>query len=108
MYLETVLSFTESALTTVIMWFFAGAKKAWDIATAHRLILALFAASMLTNMWLTSLSTVAYWNERRATKLMNRLGVVQNPIMSKAIYLRDLDDMLQNGTEFARYPSEQW
>ncbi|EGX94450.1 transcription factor SipA3, putative [Cordyceps militaris CM01] len=90
MIFDTVRSFAESCITSVIMWTFAGIKRLFDIVTAHRLIIALLLFSSLVNVLLTSSSTSTWWQERSAARFMHRIGVVPHPIMSKAIYFSDL------------------
>ncbi|XWW97587.1 hypothetical protein V2A60_005571 [Cordyceps javanica] len=90
MVFDTIRSFAESCITSVIMWTFAGVKRIFDIATAHRAIIALLLISGLLNILLTSSSTSTWWQERSAARFMRRIGVTPHPIMSKAIYFSDL------------------
>ncbi|PWW73380.1 hypothetical protein C7212DRAFT_300956 [Tuber magnatum] len=99
MMLETGLSFLESAVSSLMMWTFTALQKAWGIASAQRIILLFLAASLLSNTMLSSRSTVSYWNERRAAKFMNAVGVSPNGIMSRAVYLKDMDEIVLNGTD---------
>lgn len=92
MLLETVRSFMESAVTSVIMWAFAVVKKLWDVVTAQRIILAVLALSTLFNVVFSSQGASTWWSERKAAGFMQRIGVGPNIMMSKAIYLRDLDE----------------
>ncbi|KAI4597031.1 SNF1-interacting protein [Pestalotiopsis sp. 9143b] len=92
MLFDTVRSFAESAVTSVIMFAFAGVKKLWDVVTAQRIILAVLAMSVVTNVVFSSQGTSTWWSERKAAGFMQRLGVGPNIMMSKAIYLRDLDE----------------
>ncbi|OAA74092.1 hypothetical protein ISF_00993 [Cordyceps fumosorosea ARSEF 2679] len=92
MVFDTVRSFAESCITSVIMWTFAGVKRLFDIVTAYRLIIALLLFSGLVNVLLTSSSTSTWWQERSAARFMHRIGVIPHPIMSKAIYFSDLAD----------------
>ncbi|KAG9254908.1 uncharacterized protein F5Z01DRAFT_680988 [Emericellopsis atlantica] len=73
---ETVRSFGESAVSSLIM-------KLFKVLTAQRLLLALLALSTLTNMLLTATETSTWWKERRAAGLMRNLG---------AIYISDLGE----------------
>ncbi|KAF4824016.1 putative PH domain-containing protein [Colletotrichum tropicale] len=92
MLLETLRSFGESAVTSLIMWAIAGVQKFFSVVTAHRLILLLLAGSTFTNVFLTSKDSSNWWMERRAAKFMNRVGVGPNVMMSKAIYMADLGE----------------
>lgn len=94
MIMETVGSFGESAITSVMMWTFAAIRSLWKIANAHSIILTALLLSVLTNAFFTSRDTSEWWSERNAAKFMTRIGVGPNTMMSKAIYLKDLDDAL--------------
>ncbi|OLN81630.1 putative PH domain-containing protein C19A8.02 [Colletotrichum chlorophyti] len=92
MLLETLRSFGESAVTSLIMWAIAGVRKSFSVITAHRLILLLLAGSAFTNIFLTSKGSSNWWIERRAAKFMDRMGVGPNVMMSRAIYMADLGE----------------
>ncbi|AEO68808.1 uncharacterized protein THITE_2118489 [Thermothielavioides terrestris NRRL 8126] len=92
MMLETGRSFMESAITSVMMWAFAAVKRVYHIVTANRVTLLLLAASAAYNLLVISQAGAAWWVERRSARYMSRLGVGPNLVMSKAIYLADLDE----------------
>jgi len=94
MFVETVGSFGESVISSVMMWTFAIIRSIWRAASANRIILLALFMSVLANAIFTSKDTHGWWAERNAAKFMNRLGVGPNPVMSKAIYIKDLDDAL--------------
>ncbi|KAK7908300.1 hypothetical protein PG985_015603 [Apiospora marii] len=108
MVIETVRSFMESVASTIMMWTFAGVKKIWDIISAQRIILAVLAFSVLTNVIFSSQGTSTWWNERKATKFMGRLGVGPNVMMSKAIYLVDLDQAARSSALQPSWPQDSY
>lgn len=92
MLVETCRSFMESAITSVMMWAFAAVKRIFKIVSAHRVILVLLAASAAYNLVVVTQSSSAWWSERKAARYMSRIGVGPNLVMSKAIYLADLEE----------------
>lgn len=73
-------------------------KWAHKICTAHTLILVLLGLSVLFNSFHSYRDTYSWWHERNAGKFMARIGVTPNNIMSKAVYIQDLDELLsKNG-----------
>ncbi|KAH7418195.1 hypothetical protein BKA64DRAFT_730025 [Cadophora sp. MPI-SDFR-AT-0126] len=94
MLLETVGSFGESAISSVMMWTFAAIRTLWKISSAHSIILTALLLSVLANAFFTSRDTSEWWAERNAARFMTRIGVGPNPTMGKSIYLKDLDDAL--------------
>jgi hypothetical protein len=97
MMLETGRSFMESAITSIMMWTFAALKRLFKIVTANRVILVLLAVSAAYNLLVISQASSTWLLERRSARYMNRLGVGPNPIMSKAIYLADLEEAAAAG-----------
>ncbi|KAK5990263.1 putative PH domain-containing C19A8.02-like protein [Cladobotryum mycophilum] len=92
MLFETARSFGESVVSSVIMWIFAGIKKLFHVVSAHRLLLLMLGLSIATNLTLSSTETSTWWQERRAANLMKRIGVGPDHLMSKAIYMADLEE----------------
>jgi hypothetical protein len=94
MLFETIGSFGESCISSVMMWTFAVLRSIWKISSANSILLIALLLSVLTNAFFTSRDTSEWWAERNAAKFMSRIGVGPNPMMSKAVYLKDLDDAL--------------
>lgn len=92
MMIETVRSFMESAITSVMMWAFAAVKAIFSVVTANRVVLLLLGASVLYNMVVVSQAGSTWWTERKAARYMTRIGVGPNVMMSKAVYLADLEE----------------
>jgi hypothetical protein len=109
MLFETMSSFGESAISSVMMWAFAILRSVWKVASAHKLLLIGLAVSLLMNGYLTSQNTSIWWAERSAARFMGRIGVGPNVMMSKAIYLKDLDEALQSSpTVLLDQPGSKW
>ncbi|KAI5792415.1 hypothetical protein DFH27DRAFT_516942 [Peziza echinospora] len=107
MFVENVASLGESALSTIVMWLISGVKYGYGVVSAQRLLLALLAFSVGSNMLLSTRSTGAYWAERRAARFLSDVGVKPNRMMSRAVYLRDIEDVVRNGTQLAVVPEGQ-
>lgn len=108
MILDTIRSFAESVASSLVMFIFAGVRKLWSALSAQRLLLALLALSTLTNLTLSSQGAWSWWADRRAASFMRRVGVGPNLVMSKAIYLADLDEAARGSSSsplLSPYPS---
>ncbi|KAK3333184.1 hypothetical protein B0T19DRAFT_483286 [Cercophora scortea] len=105
MLVETGRSFMESAITSVMMWAFAAVKSIFSIVTANRVILALLAVSAAYNLVVISKANSTWWTERKAAQYMNRIGVGPNLMMSKAIYLVDLEEAAHGSSVALSRPS---
>lgn len=109
MLVEIVGSFGESAISSLMMWTFAAIRTIWKISSAHSIILIALLISVSTNAFLTSRDTSEWWAERNAAKFMGRIGVGPNQMMSKAIYLKDLDDALTSlPTDLLEESGSKW
>ena len=100
MMLETGRSFMESAITSIMMGAFAAVRRIFKIITANRVLLVLLAVSAAYNLLVVSQAGSAWWAERRAAKYMSRIGIGPNVVMSKAIYVADLEEAVR-GTSVA-------
>ena len=72
MIFETVRSFMESVVTSVIMWVWAAVRKIFRVISAQRVILILLTVSLLANVFLTSKEGMSWWSEARAARFMAR------------------------------------
>lgn len=98
MITETTLSFLESTVSLFMMWIIGGFRWTWKTVSAHKVILILLATSALMNGFYTSRDTWDWWHERYAGNFMARLGVQPDMVMTKAIYIRDIDEAVANST----------
>ncbi|KAF2222718.1 hypothetical protein BDZ85DRAFT_319949 [Elsinoe ampelina] len=73
----------------------ASVKTAMSIASAHTLLILLLAVSAAFNSWYSYRDGIAWWHEREATKFMARLGVKNDDTITRTIYLKDYEDLLQ-------------
>jgi hypothetical protein len=109
MLLETISSFSESAVSSLMMWAFAALRSIWKAASAQRLLLLCLLLSMLANAYITSRNTSVWWSERNAARFMSRIGVGPNTMMSKAIYLKDLEDSISSiSIDLPNQPTSKW
>lgn len=109
MLLETLGSFGESAISSMMIGTFAVLRSVWKICNVHSVILTALLVSVLANAFFTSKDTSEWWSERNAANFMNRLGVGPNPMMSKAIYVKDLDNALTAlPTELSGQSGSRW
>lgn len=96
--METFLSFMESAISMIMVWSFGLVRWSWKTVSAYKVILFLLITSGLLNGFYSSRDTWDWWHERHASKFMARLGVQPDLVMSKAIYIRDVDEAVANTT----------
>lgn len=108
MVLEVLRSFLLSVATSLLTWTFAAVGKLFEVLTAHRMILAALALSLLTNVIFTGREGSTWWVERRATKFMSRIGVGPNTVMSKAVYITDLDEAALNTVVMDPHGASEW
>ncbi|KAI0906569.1 PH domain-containing protein [Ustulina deusta] len=108
MLFETGRSFAESVASSLMLWTFAGLRKLWKVVTAQRLLILLLGLSVLTNITFSSQGSATWWSERRAANFMNRIGVGPNVMMSKAIYLADLDEAAKSTSIQPSWPRDSY
>jgi len=110
LFLALFYSLAERVLSRVMSWTLALIKWTWKTSSANSIILSLLAFSILTNLFYSSRDTSEWWHERNAGKFMSRVGVGPNLIMSKAVYMRDIDEVVSNHTPAAlgEYDGNPW
>ncbi|WPG98485.1 Hypothetical protein R9X50_00127600 [Acrodontium crateriforme] len=70
-------------------------KNVIGVCTAHSLLLTLLLVSVMWNTWHEYRDGVLWWRERGAAHFMTRLGVGPSPSMTKAVYLADIESLVQ-------------
>ncbi|KAH7329219.1 putative transcription factor SipA3 [Stachybotrys elegans] len=107
MLFETARSLGESAVSSLIMWAVAGIRGLFEVITAQRLLLVVLGLSMLANFALTSNEATIWWKEQKVASFMNSIGIKPNPMMSKAIYIKDLAEATgEGGRMINHYPTK--
>ncbi|KAK5111038.1 hypothetical protein LTR62_005413 [Meristemomyces frigidus] len=72
------------------------------VFSAHTFLVALLAVSALYNSWYGYRESVTWWQERRAGRFMKRMGIQPSPLLGRAVYLSDLDEMVSEPVITAR------
>lgn len=91
----------KRSIMTLFGWLVALLAGIFKVCTAHTLLIGLLLLSGGTNFFFSSRDTFKWWNERNAGKFMSRIGIGPSLSMSRAIHLRDIDDLFGNHTSFA-------
>lgn len=108
MAFETLKSFMQSVATSLVMWTLAAFQKIFGLFNAHRVILILLGLSIVTNAVFTGSGGSTWLSERSATKFMSRMGVGPNVMMSKAVYIADLDEAALASVVVAPEGGSEW
>jgi hypothetical protein len=108
MLFETGRSFADSVASSLMLWAFAVLRKLWNVVTAQRLLILLLGFSVVGNITFSSQGSATWWSERRAANFMNRVGVGPNVMMSKAIYLADLDEAARSTSIQPSWPQNSY
>lgn len=95
---ESFASLGETAISSLFLSFIAFVQWTWKTANANKVILLLLLSSVLVNGFYSSRDTYSWWQERNTGNFMARLGVHPDHVMSKAIYMKDIDEAVANTT----------
>jgi hypothetical protein len=106
--LETSGSLLQSTVSSLMIWLFALLRWIWKTSSANSVIIFLLCSSLLINGIFSYRETFGWWQERNASKLMFHLGIRPNNVLSKAVYIRDMDDAIANSTYIGMYNSSSW
>ena len=94
--IEGLGSAAQSALGTAVEIISSVVRWLWKTCSANSVILVLLLVSVLFNTWYTGGSGLQWYSERNAASFMQRLGVSPNAVMSKAVHVSDLDELLSS------------
>ncbi|KAL5420289.1 hypothetical protein PMIN03_000115 [Paraphaeosphaeria minitans] len=85
-----------SIFSTLMSWILAVFAGLGKVISAHKLLVILLIISGGANLFHTSRDSWLWWNERNAANFMSRLGVGPTTVMSRSVYLRDLEESFVN------------
>ena len=85
---------TETAAGTLLETMCDVLKWVWKTGNANVVILGLLVVSALFNGWYSSRDGLLWWHERNASRFLGRIGVSSNQVMSKAVSLSNLEEMV--------------
>jgi hypothetical protein len=68
---------------------------------ANQFIIAALLLSVLWNSWHGYRDTLGWWQERRASRFMARVGVSPDTVVTRAVYLQDLDGFVTPDTSIS-------
>ncbi|KPI44724.1 putative PH domain-containing protein [Cyphellophora attinorum] len=85
--LQSALGMLLASIVSVVQWL-------GKTIVANKVILAALLFSALWNTWYVQREGWMWWQERRAVRFMGRMGVKPEVVMSKAVYLGDLDELM--------------
>lgn len=98
MFFDVGRAMAANWISTVIAAFSGVLAGLGKVFTAHTMLLGLLAFSCGVNLLWSYRDTWTWWQERNAGKFMQRLGVHPDVVMSKAVYLRDIEEVFVNDT----------
>lgn len=108
MIVETSGSLLQSAISSLMIWFWDLIRWIWKTSSANRTILVVLACSLAINGFHSYRDTIEWWQERNAGNFMARLGVRPDTVLSKAVYLKDVDAVIADTGEFELFNSSNW
>lgn len=94
--IEGLSSAAQSALGTAVEMISSVVRWLWKTCSANSIILSLLLVSVLYNTWYTGSSSLQWYSERNAARFMQRLGVSPNSVMSRAVRVSDLDELMSS------------
>ena len=106
--LENSGSFLQSAVSSVMMWLWGVIRWIFKFSNANRVVTLILCMSLGFNFLHSYHHAIEIWNERRAGAFMNRLGLGSHSTLSKAVYIRDLDDAIAPMVEMEAANSTTW
>lgn len=105
---KTSLAFAQQVATTVFSLMQELLGWCARILHAHHVLVFILFLSVLFNGLHISHDASAWWQERRANKFFNTLAIRPSRVVSKAVYLKDIDAAVINTTFHDNINASSW
>lgn len=100
-FMEDMMGTTETVLEDVLNLPTSAIRQAINFVTAHKILLGMFIFSVFVNLFLSGRSTTGYWQQRKAEKFMDKIGVKPNSALIRMVSLKEIDDLVASGLSIA-------
>lgn len=70
-----------------------------NLCQAHTLLVVMLVISALYNTWHGYRDGLLWYHDKTATRFMSRIGVSPDPVMSRAVFLSDLEELFASNAE---------
>jgi len=97
---ETADSFFAGLARGTVSFAAGSVSSALNVLSAHRIMTVIFFFVMFVQLLTSSRFCVKWWQERRAATFMASIGVQPHMIMSKGVYIRDLETSFNSSSLF--------
>lgn len=106
--LESSISLLRGAMSSLIIWFWTVLRWVFKTFNANRVICLFLGLSIFLNALHSYYVASEAWKEHKATGFMSRLGVHPDGVLSKAIYIKDMDDAIAPVADGGLNSSSTW
>lgn len=101
LFMEDMIGTTEGIVEDVFYLPSTVIHRIFGFVTAHKILIIIVMFSILANVFLSARSTVTYWHQRSAERMMQKIGVKPNNAMVRMVSLKEIDDLVKTGLQGA-------
>jgi len=101
LFMEDMIGTTEGIVEDVFYIPSTAIRRIFGFVSAHKILLVIVMFSILANVFLSARSTVTYWHQRNAERMMQKIGVKPNSAMVRMVSLKEIDDLVKTGLQGA-------
>ena len=94
---EDMADTTETVLEDVLMLPTSAIRHTLGFITAYKILFGMLIFSLFLNFFLSGRSTAGYWQQRKAEKFMQKVGVKPNSAMIRMVSLKEINELVSSG-----------
>lgn len=96
-FMEDIMGTTETVLQDVLKLPTATIGEILRFFSAHKILMGMLIFSVFVNLFLSGRSTTGYWQQRKAEKFMQKVGVKPNTAIMRMVSLKEIDELVASG-----------
>jgi hypothetical protein len=97
LFMEDMVGTTERVVEDVLYLPSESIRRSIGFVTLYKFLVSILVLSVIINLFLAGRSTLGYWQQRQADKLMHRIGVTENKSITRMVSLKDIDELVTKG-----------
>ncbi len=101
-------SYAARAFLAVLAGIYSAVNTIFTLLTAHSILVIILVTSAAFNFVYFSTTASGWLAERNALRIVSTFSGYHNTLMSKTVYLRDIEELWVNETAFSVEPTNMW
>lgn len=106
--IEALRAYAARAFLAISAGIYSAVNMIFTMLTAHTIVVVILITSAAFNFVYISTTASGWLAERNAMRIVSTFSGYHNTLMSKTVYLRDIEEMWANETALSVEPTNMW